>query len=216
MRTGHGGPRKGAGRQPTRRSCDPKRRRERFSRWTPVHLTLRVRDGIPGLRHERLLAELRKSFAAACERPDFRLVHYSVQHDHLHLIAEALDQEALGRGMKSIGARIARAIQRVFALTGRILSGAYHAHVLRSPSEVRRALAYVLLNVRKHYTQLHGHPPRVRLDRASSSRWFPGFTRPLASSLKGPREVAEPRTWVLRQGWQRRGGRIDPAAVPGG
>lgn len=216
MRTGHGGPRRGAGRKPTGRHCDPKRRRERFSGWLPVHVTIRVRDGLPNLRVESLLAQLRETFAQACSRSDFCLVHYSVQHNHLHLLVEAADQEALGRGMKSIGARVSRAIQRVFEVGGRILSGSYHAHILQSPSEVRRALAYVLLNVRKHFKQRRGFAPPVDLDRASSSRWFPGFSRKLTSKLKAPREVAVPRSWLLREGWRKTGGLIDPATVPGG
>ncbi len=182
----------------------------------PVHVTLRVREGLPNLRKRVLLAKLRESFRQACSQPDFRLVHYSVQRNHFHLIVEANDQQALGRGMKSIGARIARAIQRVFGLSGRILSDAYHAHILRCPAEVRRALAYVLLNVRKHFQQRNGSPPPVRLDEASSSRWFDGFTRKWVSDRTGPMEVARPQLWMLQTGWRRAGGLIDPATVPGG
>ena len=108
--SGRGGPRKGSGRKRSGRNCDPKTRRERFEGGKPVHVTLRVRQGLPNLRQAVLLAQLRESFAQACDRPDFRLVHYSVQSNHLHLIVEAKDQNALGRGMKSIGARIARLI----------------------------------------------------------------------------------------------------------
>ena len=158
---------------------------------------------------------LRESFGQACERPDFRLVHYSVQRNHFHLIVEAQDQEALGRGMKSIGARIAHLIQRIFKLSGRILSGAYHAHILRCPSEVRRALAYVLLNARKHAKQLKRTPPPAGLDAASSSRWFDGFTRRRVPNRTGPMEVARPKLWVLQKGWKLAGGLIDPAMVPG-
>jgi len=215
-RSGRGGPRRGAGRKPSGRHCDPKRKRERFSGGKPVHVTLRVQEGLPNLRSRALLAELRESFGQACSQPDFRLVHYSVQRNHFHLIVEAKDQQALGRGMKSIGARIARAIQRVFELSGRILSGAYHAHILRCPSEVRKALAYVLLNVRKHFKQVKGTPPPVRLDEASSARWFDGFTRKLACDRTSPMEVAPPQLWVLQKGWRRAGGLIDPATVPGG
>jgi REP element-mobilizing transposase RayT len=105
MRSGRGGPRAGAGRKPSGRICERKRRRERFQGSKPVHVTLRVRDGLPRLRNRRLVGELRRSFGEACERGGFRLVHYSIQHNHVHLLVEAEDQAALGRGMKSIGAR---------------------------------------------------------------------------------------------------------------
>ncbi|MBW2289343.1 MAG: transposase [Deltaproteobacteria bacterium] len=214
MRGGRGGPRVGAGRKLSGRICDRKKRRERFHGNKPVHVTLRFREGLPRLRNRRLVTELRRSFREACERPDFRLVHYSVQHNHVHLLVEAEDQAALGRGMKSIGARVSRAIQRVFGVTGRVLAQRYHAHVLRTPREVRRALRYVLLNARKHWHERRGPVPPARLDDASSSRWFDGFTRDLPGARAGPREVARPRTWLLARGW-RRHGLIDPAAIPG-
>jgi REP element-mobilizing transposase RayT len=214
MRSGRGGPRPGAGRKPSGRICERKQRRERFRGGKPVHVTLRLRDGLPRLRSRRLVAELRRSFGEACERGEFRLVHYSLQHNHVHLLVEAEDQAALGRGMKSIGARVSRAVQRVFRVTGRVRAQRYHAHVLCTPREVRRALQYVLLNVRKHWRELWGGGPPLRLDDASSSRWFNGFTRELPGARAGPREVAKPRTWLLARGW-RRHGLIDPASIPG-
>ncbi|MBW2397846.1 MAG: transposase [Deltaproteobacteria bacterium] len=172
MRSGRGGPRPGAGRKPSGRICERKKRRERFQGSKPVHVTLRFREGLPRLRNRRLVGELRRSFGEACERGDFRLVHYSIQQNHVHLLVEAEDQAALGRGMKSIGARVSRAIQRVFGVTGRVLAQRYHSHVLRTPREVRRALRYVLLNARKHWRERRRTVPPARLDDASSSHGF--------------------------------------------
>jgi REP element-mobilizing transposase RayT len=160
---------------------------------TPALVTVRVKDGLPSLRRHPVLAALEATFGAACERTRFRLVHYSIQRDHLHLIIEADDHAALGDGMKSIGARIARAV--------------------RSPRQLRNALRYVLLNARKHYRQSHGAPPPVRLDPASSARWFDGWRGRLPDA-SARRPVAPARCWLLRVGWKR-GGLIDPAEVPG-
>ena len=181
----------------------------------PVHVTLRVRDGLPSLQSPGFVREIRKSFLAVCERGDFRLVQYSIQSDHVHLIVEASDQDALGRGMNAINARIARAVQRIFGVCRRIMSGSYHAHLLKTPKEVYRALAYVLMNVRKHFRQKRGRAPeKMRLDEASSARWFRGFTLQLPADRTGPCEVAQPRSWLLHDGWKQYG-RIDPAFVPG-
>ncbi|MBM4265261.1 MAG: hypothetical protein FJ144_01390 [Deltaproteobacteria bacterium] len=79
----------------------------------------------------------------ACERGDFRVLHYSLQRDHVHLLVEAESRSALARGMKSIGARLARAVNRVFRLRGAVLDGRHHLRVLRTPREVRSALACV-------------------------------------------------------------------------
>lgn len=112
-------------------------------------MTLRVRKDIPSLRGVRLVREIGCSLRTACNQKRFRLIHYSIQSNHLHLIVEAADAEALGRGMMSIASRLARAVNRVFARTGKVLSDRYHSRVLKTPREVRNALAYVLLNARR-------------------------------------------------------------------
>ena len=220
MRTGRGGPRSGAGRPPL--SANPPVhhvRRPPVPRQCPSHVTLRLRSGTPSLRSRRFLRELRPSLRKACERRGFRVVHYSVQRNHLHLLVESAGKEALGRGMKAVSARVARAAQRAFGLSGPLLHGRYHLRILRTPREVRRALAYVLLNTRKHWRERFGASPPERLDAASSGRWFDGWRRVPSSrepppGPPGSPEVAPPRTWLLSVGW-RRHGLVDPAEVPG-
>lgn len=111
-------------------------------------MTLKIREGIPSLRTAQLVRELEVSFAASCERNDFRLIHYSIQGNHAHLIVEADNEGALGRGMKAIASRLARAVNRIFGRSGPVLADRYHLHVLRTPREVRNALSYALLNAR--------------------------------------------------------------------
>jgi len=209
-----GGRRAGAGRK-----CGPSprhdhRARAPLARCHPCHVTLKVRRGLPSLRTVRLLRELERSFAAACERGRFRLVQYSIQNDHVHILVEAAGTQELACGMKSIAARVARAVNRVFKRRGAVLADRYHLHVLGTPREVRHALAYVLLNARRHLAKL-GKRSAPRIDPASSGLWFSGWNRRFhpASSLPPP-PVAPPHTWLLRVGW-RRHGLIDPAEVPG-
>ena len=185
----------------------------------PVHVTLRVRPGVPSLRRGGFVQEWRRSLANASERGSFRVTHYSLQGDHAHMIVEAHGKEALARGMMSIGARLARAVNRVGRRSGPVLDGRYHHRSLRSPREVRRALAYVLLNARRHLAKSRGvsRSAPAHLDGASSARWFDGWRPEVASRFleaSGHAEVARPRTWLLRVGW-RRHGLVDPAEVPG-
>jgi REP element-mobilizing transposase RayT len=162
-----------------------------------------------------LIREWRSSLREACDRGEFRICHYSLQRDHLHMVLEAGGKDALARGMKSVAARLARAANRVFGRKGPVLAGRYHVRVLRTPREVRNALAYVLLNARKHWWQRHGVAPPVRLDVASSGAWFGGWKRfPPAAEVRGLRDVASPQAWLLRTGW-RGWGLVDPAEVPG-
>jgi REP element-mobilizing transposase RayT len=221
MRSGRGGPRPGAGR-PLASARPPVHhvRRPPVPRHCPSHVTLRLRSVKASLRSRPFLRQLRPSLRKACERGDFRVVHYSVQRNHLHLLVESAGKEALGRGMKAISARVARAAQRAFGLSGPVLHGRYHLRILRTPREVRRALAYVLLNARKHWRERHGSAPSEHLDAASSGRWFDGWRR-VPGSREPPavvpelREGAPPHTWLLSIGW-RRHGRVDPVETPGG
>jgi REP-associated tyrosine transposase len=137
-------------------------------------VTVKLLPGLPSLRSVSLVRALEQSFAAARDRGDFRLVHYTLQITHAHLLVEATDARALARGMMAVGARIARALNRTFGRRGRVLAERFHARVLRTPREVRNALAYVLLNTRRHARRIWSG---LHLDPASSGRWFNGWRR---------------------------------------
>ena len=98
-----------------------------------------------------------------------------------------------------------------------MLAERYHLRVLRSPRQVRNALAYVLLNARRHLAKRRGRAAvrGAALDPASSARWFEGWVGRHTGSAPAPRSVAPPRTWLLKVGW-RRHGLISPSEVPGG
>ena len=167
-----------------------------------AHVTLRVRRDVPSLRSRRFIREFHARMGAGCERGEFRVCHHSIQRDHVHLVVETISKEALGRGMKSVGTRLARTVNRVFGRVGPVLFGRYHLRVLRTPREVRNALAYVLLNARKHWRQRNGIAPPVVLDIASSGAWFDGWKRPPPNAEPTiPSRVARPRYWLLRKGW---------------
>ncbi len=148
MRTGRGGPRPGAGRPAANRPVVHHVKRDEVSEREPAHVTIRVLDDVPSLRRKSLLRAFQRSLREVRGRPDFRVVEYSVQIDHVHLIVEAADKGALACGMKAVGSRLAKAVHRVFGRAGRVLAGRYHVRALKGPKEVRNALAYVLLNVR--------------------------------------------------------------------
>ena len=182
-----------------------------------MHVTLRLRSDVPSLRTVPIVREIERTFASGCVRPGFRLVHYSLQGSHAHLIVEAQDRVALGCGMKAIGARLARAVNRIAGRKGRVLADRYHHRLLPTPREVHHALRYVLLNARRHANALKkAKTTPVKVDPASSARWFEGWRRGVASAEKPPGAppVARARTWLLAVGW-RRHGMLDPADVPG-
>jgi putative transposase len=147
-----GGARKGAGRRPVRRRAGVvHRRRPVLKRRFPVHVTWRMTDAVWSLRTRRCFTALSRAFWGGANRFGFRLVHYSVQGNHVHLLVEARDERALSRGMNGLGVRVARGLNRVMWRHGKVLDDRYHAHILRTPTETRRARAYLLQNARRHY-----------------------------------------------------------------
>ena len=180
-----------------------------------------MREDVPSLRTVPIVHAIERTFSRGCRRPGFRLVHYSLQGNHAHLIVEARDRDALGRGMKAVGARLALAVNRVAERSGRVFADRYHVKLLPTPKQVWNALRYVLLNARRHAAKqgVRSNTP-VRLDPASSARWFEGWKRkvPDADEPPAPRvdrpSVARAKTWLLTVGW-RRHGLLDPADVPG-
>jgi REP element-mobilizing transposase RayT len=202
-----GGRRRGAGRPPTgSRPGLPHDPREEHEARCPVHVTLRCRSGVPSLRSRAIFPRLRNAIAAA-NRIAFRVVHFSAQTDHLHLLIEAELQDAFVSGVSGLAIRCALAINRATGRRGSVWSDRYHAHALRTPSEVRSALAYVLLSFCKH---LRAAP---RIDPCSSGSWFDGWAHPREPTAE-PRPVASPRTWLLATGWRRAGGPIDWREAP--
>ncbi len=147
-------------------------------------------------RFEHSLAALR------ARRSDFRVVEYSIQANHVHLVIEADGADQLGRGMKALGARFARVVNELFGRRGAVLRDRYHLRILKTPREVRNALAYVLLNVRKHRAQ-RGLATPPCIDPASSGRWFAGWTDDAIPAREPPTSPA--RSWLLRVGWLRWG-----------
>ena len=193
------------------------RLRERIVARVPVHVTIRLRRGIPTMRQPRFVRRFRTSLAQACVRHGFRVVHYSIQRDHFHLLVEARNNRSIACGMKGVGARIGKLVNRLFQRSGQVLDGRYHLRPLRTPLEVRRALRYVLLNHRHHAARRRNaslHHVSVSPDPASSGRWFDGWRKATAPPNSADvREVAEARTWLMQVGW-RRHGLIDAAEVP--
>jgi REP element-mobilizing transposase RayT len=203
FRNGWGGRRDGAGRKRlARRKSVPHRTRAEQKKRHPVHVTLRARRQLPSLREQVLFLAVRRAIAKA-SREWFRVLHFSVQRDHVHLMVEARDKVSLGRGTAGLAIRAARELNRILNKRGAIWGDRYHARALNTPREVRRGLVYVLMNWKKHT------PSACGFDACSSAWWFDGWTKPPSSRPPGWREigapVAAPREWLSTTGWKLHG-----------
>lgn len=214
---GRGGYRKNAGRRTKKggRAGVSHHGRDAVSGREPVHVTLRCLDHVWNLRSRRAFDVIAPAIARGQRGGEFSVAHFSVQGNHLHLLVEGRDDRALSEGMQGLSVRLAKGLNRLMGRHGKVFSDRYHAHVLRTPAEVRRALAYVLLNRRSHLARTGEASQRGELDPYSSAAGFDGWT----PSVDSPRPhapapvVAEARTWLLRAGWRRRG-LLSPDEVP--
>jgi putative transposase len=206
-----GGARRGAGRKPGPRPKTAHRIRPTHRGWQPVHVTLRA--GFRMMRSESIFGAVERAFRRSLQRaPEhFRVLQFSIQSDHVHLIVEAASNQALSRGMQGLSVSIARRVNRLLGRRGRFWADRFHARALENPRSVRSALVYVLANFRKHATRRYP----AGIDRFSSAPLFDGWRLTLRERTavdqiaaqvfdSGP-VVAHARTWLARVGWRRHG-----------
>ena len=142
----------GRPRKPAAERGVPHVARPAHTRRHPVHVTVRVAFGMPSLRDGKVFPTVRRVLQRAAHQfPQvFRIVEYSVQSNHVHLVIEAADQRELSRGMQGFGIRLAKNLNRRLGRRGSVLSDRYHARTLRTPTQTLNALRYVRQNTHLH------------------------------------------------------------------
>jgi REP element-mobilizing transposase RayT len=212
----HGGARAGAGRKRTSQFVAHATRPSQ-SRHAPVHVTLRVATGMPSLRNRKSFRVIRRALADTRLCLGFRLVEYSVQGNHLHLIGEAPSAPALSRGIQGMCIRIAKRLNAAHARHGQVFRDRYHARALKTPLEVKRALLYVINNYRRHCADSGLALPANEVDPCSSGLFFRGWTYPPHTRdpcADLPPGVVPASPYLLRRGW-RRWGSLAIEDIPG-
>lgn len=198
FKASHGGKRKGAGRKKVHPGLGSHAPRPAVSGRQPVHVTLHVCDDVYRLRSRRCFAVICAALAAAREKHGLRVIAFNVEGNHLHLIVEPDGAEALSRGMQGLAIRLARGLNRLQGRRGPVFRDRFFAHVLRTPREVRAALAYVLRNTVNHFARFGR-----RLAESFRDRFAVGFFGTVVlPAPAGPPPVSPPRTWLLREGWR--------------
>ena len=116
-----------------------------------------------------------------------RVIEYSILGNHIHLIVEADGAESLARGMQGLEIRIAKSLNSLMDRSGPVFSDHYNSRRLTSPTELVRAIAYVLRN-HEHHFGASGRDP-------FSSDGLPAEQRQA--------RLAIPVSWMLKIGWRR-------------
>jgi REP element-mobilizing transposase RayT len=179
----------------------------------------------------------RKAMLVVLARTDFRIVHLSIQANHVHLLVEADSKLALARGMQAFQISAARRLNAVDkdgsgrSRRGPVFPDRYHEEVVTSPTHARHALSYVLNNWRKHkedrvpatkvwvldpYSTARtfiGWIERIEcMNRGDAERWLARALSPLPDDLEALPACA-PRSWLLREGWKL-GGNVSVFEAP--
>jgi len=197
-----GGAREGAGRKPLPRG---KRRVEHGRRPVlgknqPVHVTWRLLPHVYNLRSKRGFRAILRAFVPSAERYGVRITHFSVQGNHLHVIAEAGEGAAFTRAMKGLAIRVAKGLNKMMGTEGAVFADRYHAHVLRSPPEVRNAIRYVLENAKIHAErqgkQVGRRPDPFAISHDTNQGQRAWWRRLIERGVP----VVEPVGWLLTEG----------------
>jgi REP element-mobilizing transposase RayT len=203
----------------------PHKRRPELNRRLPVHIVLRVVAAIGSLRKRFMYSALREATIAVAmrelnekENGAFRIVHISIQRDHVHLIVEADNKLALSRGMASFQISAAKHLNREFSRgleerrRGTVFPDRFHQEIITTRKQARNTLAYVLNNWRKHREDRGELQRTWNVDPFSTGALFSGWKaledQPLMWTLRDgykPLVVYFPRTWLLDEGWRMYG-----------
>ena len=160
--------------------------RPSHARRHPVHVTVRVAAGVPSLRDGKVFPTVRRVLQKAAHQfgPAFRIVEYSVQSNHVHLVVEAESERELSRGMQGFGIRLAKNVNVRLERSGRLLADRYHARTLRTPTQTLNALRYVRQN-----THLH------RFRKGQPTSWDPDHCSTAVDAARV--KLPESRCWLL-------------------
>lgn len=200
------------GRPPGKRPKVPHRKRPWHTSAHPLHITLRANPRLPCFRVWSLYRAFERAFRTT-RWPDFRIVEYSVQSNHVHMIVEASNNAALTRGMRSFLVRANRLFNAAHGRgRGKVWADRYHARALETPRQVRRALVYCLANFKKHQPSKRASS---QIDAFSSGPWFDAWSVPhvLRDGDDPERPTPRARTDLLRTAW-RHLGLIRPTEAP--
>ena len=136
-----------------------RKKRQEFSSRHPLHITIRLQEGLPNLRSKTGARLVKKCILGARDK-GIRVSHFAILSNHVHLYVEGKNSSTLQSSMRSFMTIFALGI-RAWAVSEKLNSkkikhlglfrGRYHVEVLKTPAQVKNALKYVLSNPCKHF-----------------------------------------------------------------
>lgn len=200
---GWGGKRKGAGRKNLSNSVNHMKR-EAFDAKKPLQITVKLVAGLPNLRSRQMHEAFQNALVKA-KAHGLRVIHYTLESNHIHLFVECEGNGVLGAAMKSFGSSFGKAVRRIAGGRGAVFVGRFHLSVLVNPTKVRNSLKYVLLNRFKH------EKSHVDDNAYSSGKYFTKWpellnrrrSRAWPEFVELPDYLSEPKSWLASRGWMK-------------
>jgi REP element-mobilizing transposase RayT len=145
---------KGAGRPKIHDAGIRHTKRPRLAKPASLHLTVKIKKNKADIKNKSVLSILKKSIMNA-RRQGLKVIHYSLEYDHVHLLIEADNNHILGKGMQAFGVTFSKAINRMRKLKGEVYKHRYHFRQISSSRDLKNVLRYIFSNGLKHGTSKH-------------------------------------------------------------
>jgi REP element-mobilizing transposase RayT len=140
---------KGAGRKPLHDKAIRHSVRPKFNKPRSLHLTLKVRSNKADIQSKKILKALHHAIRRA-RLKNLKIIHYSLEYNHVHLLVEASSHQVLHSGMQALGISLSKAINKIKKQAGTVYKHRYHFRRISSPKDYRNVLRYILGNGIKH------------------------------------------------------------------
>ena len=169
-----------------------------------AHVTIKLNAGLPSLRKGEALAVVLAAMERVNQGGVIRIVEFSIQSNHVHLIVEAGNSADLSSGMASLNTGLGMRLNRIWNRIGEgsVFKERFHMVVVATPTQMRNTLNYVLRN------DVHHELGLGKLDPCSSAPSFGGWcelqgAEDKVRTAEAAKECvsAEARVWLLVKGW---------------
>ena len=169
--------------------------RDEFNRLTVLHLTVKIDRAKAGLKNKQTLKLLWHAIKKA-RLKGLKIIHYTLEFDHIHLLVEADNKAIVGTGMQSFGISLSKGINKIKGLSGQVFKTRYHFRKLKTPTEVKNVIHYILGNSIKHKSSsfINQYNSLVRVD--SFKELYPGFELRLISTIEESDFLYRLRTYL--------------------
>lgn len=124
-------------------------KRERINKPTSMHITIKVRENKADIKSKRILKALHRVIFRA-RLKGIKIIHYTLEYNHVHLLVEAGDHRIMHQGMQGFGISFAKAINKLKTRKGGVYKHRHHLRKINSARDLKNVLHYIFNN-RKHH-----------------------------------------------------------------